>query len=141
MSRSGRVSSGSVRSLALGYHGCFVLSSNFIECTSRLSDDALTNVKDVSIAGPLCALLTNGNVHCWGENSYGSLGDSTHNTRFDKGPPILHGAVAIATKSGHACAILQSGQLSCRGYNGAGELGDGTTIHRAAPVPGPTFCP
>jgi alpha-tubulin suppressor-like RCC1 family protein len=133
--------SGSVRSLALGYGGCFVLSSNLVECRSRMIADTLSNVKDLTIASPRCALLTTGDLHCWGDNTLGSLGDSTRNSRFNMGPPILRSATAVSSKNDHACAILRNGQLRCWGNNMFGQLGDGTTTHRAHPVPGPTFCP
>ena len=55
-----------MRSLSLAYQGCCLLSSNLLECTTQLGEDTLANVKELAIGGPLCAVLTNGNVHCWG---------------------------------------------------------------------------
>jgi alpha-tubulin suppressor-like RCC1 family protein len=131
-----------IRSLALGYmDGCFVTSSNLVECNKEISVDQLSDVQQLTVAGPHCALLTSGVVHCWGPNNQGALGDSTHNTRFDLGPPILLNAAAIESDYDHTCAILTNGQLQCWGLNSHGQLGDGTTINRPYPVPGPTFCP
>lgn len=75
-----------------------------------------------------CALLTSGDVSCWGNNYVGELGDGQACGTWTCGPVFvknLHGnALAIASGSGHACAILAEG-LKCWGDNSYGQIGDG----------------
>jgi alpha-tubulin suppressor-like RCC1 family protein len=83
-----------------------------------------------------CALLSNGSVWCWGENSRGQLGDGTTTDRLT---PVLvsglsSGVTAISAGSNHACALLQSGGVRCWGDNDDGQLGDGTFTDRPTPV-------
>ena len=77
--------------------------------------------------GYACAVLSNGTVRCWGDNSVGLLG--LGNTQ-----PVLSGTVAlgsvtavgIATGGGSACALLSGGSVHCWGDNYFGEFGIGT---------------
>jgi len=78
-----------------------------------------------------CALLSSGQVDCWGDNSSGELGDgsSSSGCNCSTTPVAVSGithATAISAGSGHSCALLSSGQVDCWGDNGFGELGDGT---------------
>jgi alpha-tubulin suppressor-like RCC1 family protein len=83
-----------------------------------------------------CALMTTGNVKCWGLNLSGQVGDGTQTDRFTPVDVVgLTGAVSIALGSEHSCAVLADGSVRCWGENFAGELGDGTTVGRSAPVP------
>jgi cysteine-rich repeat protein len=88
-----------------------------------------------------CALLTDGNVKCWGYNAYGQLGLGTISNRGD-GPGEMGDnlpsvdlgtgktAVAIAAGQYHTCALLNDGSVKCWGYNVYGQLGVGGTSHR-----------
>ena len=97
--------------------------------------------------GHTCALLDNGDVKCWGLDSYGQLGDggaasgSSNHARTPSSTPINFGtgrtAVAISTGSGgyHTCAILDNGELKCWGRDDYGQLGDGgTNTDQSTPV-------
>jgi alpha-tubulin suppressor-like RCC1 family protein len=47
----------------------------------------LTGIKHLAMGGTqTCALLTDGTVQCWGENSFGQLGDGTTTGRTTPGP-------------------------------------------------------
>ena len=78
-----------------------------------------------------CAILDNGDLKCWGYDSYGQLGDggSNTNTNAPSSTAINLGsgrtAVAVSTGTYHTCAILDNGDLKCWGYDGYGQLGDG----------------
>jgi hypothetical protein len=83
-----------------------------------------------------CALLNTGEVYCWGDNTYGQLGQtglgaSTTPVKVDGGYTF----VTISAGSEHTCGIeAGSGAIGCWGRNDAGQLGDGTTTDRSSPV-------
>jgi len=88
--------------------------------------------------GHSCAILENGKVACWGDNSDGQLGyGNTTNVGDGIGPsPLKAGyvnlgsgrtAVAIAAGERHTCALLDNGTVLCWGDNSAGQLGLGNT--------------
>ena len=84
-----------------------------------------------------CALTTAGGVRCWGENSFGQLGDGTTTNRltpvFVSG--LSSGVAAIATNISHSCALTNAGAVLCWGDNDFGQLGDGTQFDRLTPGP------
>ncbi len=87
------------------------------------------------------ALLDNGSVKCWGDNSHGELGygdtadrGSGPNQMADNLPAIALGtgrtAVAIASGSFFNSALLDNGAVKCWGQNNHGQLGLGDTNDR-----------
>lgn len=86
-----------------------------------------------------CALLGDGTVRCWGNNTYGQLGDGT-TSRAATAVAVVGVSDAVEIQAGgqHSCARLRDGTVSCWGLNGYGQLGDGTLQSRslAAPVQG-----
>jgi alpha-tubulin suppressor-like RCC1 family protein len=74
-----------------------------------------------------CALLSNGDVKCWGNNASGEVGDGTISTRTAPGPrvPLAAPAVAVACGASHTCALLATGAVQCWGDNMLGQLGNG----------------
>lgn len=83
-----------------------------------------------------CALMTGGEVKCWGDNRLGQLGDGTTINRYT--PISVTGLGGSVTKMAggwlHTCVVTASGGAKCWGYNGYGQLGDGTRTSRLTPV-------
>jgi len=85
--------------------------------------------------GHTCALITNGEVQCWGVNTYGQLGDGTTEDQDQPGPVRgLRGVQALAAGWNHTCAIVADGGMKCWGWNYLGQLGDQTRMTQVKPV-------
>jgi alpha-tubulin suppressor-like RCC1 family protein len=100
--------------------------------TGAVAVDAGGNHAD----GFTCALLASGSVKCWGNNSFGRLGDGLLNANT-WAPVSVVGvtdATAISVGLRHACAVVTGGAVKCWGYNGSGQLGNGTTANSSTPV-------
>lgn len=88
-------------------------------------------------AGLTCALTVKGKAYCWGDNTFGALGN---NTKIDSSIPV---AVAtpkavlfssISAGNGHACGLTSSGKAYCWGLNNSGALGNHTRTNSSVPV-------
>ncbi|MFZ1440957.1 MAG: S-layer homology domain-containing protein [Candidatus Microthrix subdominans] len=81
-----------------------------------------------------CALLADGTVKCWGQNSFGQLGNGT-TTRSSTPVSVsnLTGATSIAGGQYSVCATVGIG-AKCWGRNNSGQLGNGTTNDASTPV-------
>lgn len=86
-----------------------------------------------------CALLNDGSVRCFGDNSHGQLGlghtqKVSAPATFTSLSPVLLGTSFSATKIAvgemHACAIAQNGQLKCWGSGAYGRTGLEESINR-----------
>jgi alpha-tubulin suppressor-like RCC1 family protein len=87
-----------------------------------------------------CGITTSATAYCWGNNTYGGLGNGT-TTHSDRPVPVS-GGIRFAQVSGGTqatCGIDLSGGAYCWGSNQYGKLGDGTTTSRS--VPGPVLNP
>lgn len=83
-----------------------------------------------------CAQRANGDVHCWGANSFGQIGDGTISpfkgaTRVDE---LSGNAKEVSTGIAHSCALLGNGTVRCWGANNYGQLGTGNTNNATKPV-------
>lgn len=82
-----------------------------------------------------CAVTTSGGVKCWGQNTYGQLGN---NSTTDSVTPVavsgLSGVSSVHLGARHSCAWLTDGQVKCWGSAVSGEIGDGTAVNKSTPV-------
>ena len=137
-------------------HTCAARSDNSVACwggngKGQLGDGTTDSASPVIVQKPqaigavvqtaggngyTCALFANGTVACWGDNSYGQLGDGTNNI-VSYTPVTVTGltnATSITAGLGHACVARSDGTVACWGYNGWGQLGDGTNTNSNTPV-------
>jgi alpha-tubulin suppressor-like RCC1 family protein len=85
-----------------------------------------------------CAVTTAGAALCWGDNSFGQLGDNTLSARSTPTPVfgLSSGVKKIVAGFYHTCALTTSGGVLCWGRNADGQLGNGTiSSFSATPVP------
>lgn len=87
-----------------------------------------------------CGILSNGDLKCWGANSFGQLGiDRSSNVgdeSSDMGTGLQYadlGSVSVVSVQGgdsHTCALISDGRVKCWGANRYGTLGQGDTRRR-----------
>jgi len=140
------------------YHTCATLNDHTAWCwgsnasgqlgggdtSIQLSPVAVTalgcNVASVAAGGPnqdsySCAVLLDGTVQCWGDNSHGQLGSGDMTNRLT---PVavknLSSVASVSLGQDHACAVTTGGQLYCWGSNAEGQCADAPGGPNAAPV-------
>jgi len=134
-------------------HTCALMTTDGVKCwgqntngqlgnnstsNSLIPVDALTltaGVRTIRASGNTsCALTLWGTAKCWGQNSYGQVGNgSTADVWMPFDVLTLAGAVAIGAGGPHGCALTGEGGVRCWGYNGYGQLGDGSTTSATFP--------
>jgi hypothetical protein len=87
-----------------------------------------------------CAIASNNNGYCWGDNVYGELGNNS-TTNSSVPVPVYTGGVLsgltlkdISAGSYSTCAIASDNNAYCWGYNPDGELGNNSTTNSSVPV-------
>lgn len=75
-----------------------------------------------------CALTKTGLVYCWGDNTYGQIGNGTNANQYEgailAGGGALPVVSAVATGTDFTCALTKTGLVYCWGINSAGQLGN-----------------
>ncbi|MCH9686610.1 MAG: hypothetical protein K0V04_34580 [Deltaproteobacteria bacterium] len=118
----------------LGYgHTAMIGDDEHPSTAGEIAFDDRAAVQLIAGARHTCALLDDGAVRCWGDNSRGQLGYSgldavgDDESLSDAGDLSLPApAVSISAGRAHTCALLQDGALYCWGANDFGQLGRGT---------------
>ena len=86
-------------------------------------------VSSMSLGAEFSCAIKNGELYCWGANTYGQLGNNTLNNILAPAEPIgglLEGKTVTQVSAGywHVCAIAD-GQAYCWGQGSSGSLGNG----------------
>lgn len=85
-----------------------------------------------------CAILSNGDLKCWGRGNYGQTGAQNNgvtgtnsgNKPVNVNPVNLgsgRSSIDLCTGSNHTCAVLDNGDVKCFGRNNRGQLGQERT--------------
>ncbi|MFM2310082.1 MAG: hypothetical protein RLY87_2204, partial [Chloroflexota bacterium] len=82
-----------------------------------------------------CARTSDGVVTCWGDNSYGELGDGTTGTSAATPvvASVIEGSMHIAVGWHHACSITTDRTVVCWGWNSQRQLGNSVTVDAVTP--------
>jgi alpha-tubulin suppressor-like RCC1 family protein len=149
-----------VRDITAGFqHNCAVTRKGGVKCWGLNSDGQLgaitggprnTPVDVVTLSEGVrqvsagiyhtCALTTSSGLKCWGDNSFGQLGDGTFSLSYIPRDVSSLTSNVRAFDSGdfHNCATKRINSsdslLMCWGQNTWGQLGNGGTTNSAIPV-------
>ena len=101
---------------------------------------ALTTAAQVASGGrTTCAVMTGGNAYCWGDNTYGQLGNGT--TTSSATPVLVSGgytwatiSIVVQNNAAAVCGVTTAGVGYCWGANNNGQVGDNTTTQRTTPT-------
>ena len=126
---------------AYHYYACvdtFGETNTSNNCSSSVEVQVVNTAASAIAAGRnhTCAILSStGAARCWGNNSYGGLGDGS---RTASNTPVQvsglgSGVTAISAGDKYTCA-LHSGAAKCWGDNDIGKLGNGSTTRSLIPV-------
>ena len=86
--------------------------------------------------GHTCAIVPGGELHCWGWDEQGQLGDSAQNYSY-AAPVRAEGLADVVSVDGgyqHSCAVTEAGGVWCWGYNRWGQIGHGSGSSPGTPA-------
>ncbi len=142
-----------------GSHACGIATSGIAYCWGsdqfgQLGDARLVNsTTPIPVAtgnGPTvfasisagfrhtCGVTASGDAYCWGDNTFGQVGDGSSGAGdFVDMPTLVVGGLSFASISAggdHTCGITTGGAAFCWGDNTVGQLGNGS-VGGASVVP------
>jgi hypothetical protein len=90
--------------------------------------------------GTVCAVTASGAAECWGDNTYGQLGNGSIGPAAGSTVPVPvtgldHGVIAVSVGDAAACAITAGGAVQCWGDNAFGQLGTDPRVLAFSLVP------
>jgi len=138
-----------------GFFACVLTSAGGVDCWGRNASGELgdgtsidrsvpvdvlgltSGISAVSAGGAYaCALTDRRRVKCWGDNSFGELGDGSLTSSSTAVDPsgLTSGVAAVSAGQYAACALTVAGGVKCWGDNDQGQLGDGSRTSSSLPV-------
>jgi prepilin-type N-terminal cleavage/methylation domain-containing protein len=91
--------------------------------------------------GTVCGVTTAGVGYCWGDGTYGRVGDNNTASHVQTSPRAVDNSLSgpvtyrqIQTGGESTCGLATDGKLYCWGRNHWGQLGDSTTTNRGIPT-------
>ncbi|GAB7564494.1 hypothetical protein LG202_25340 [Methylobacillus methanolivorans] len=145
------MTSGVASVTAKGNHTCAVTSSGGLKCwgyniNGQLGNDAAftSQPTPVDVLGMTsgvasvaagnshtCAVTSTGGLKCWGNNSFGQLGNDAALTKQPTPVDVLgmtSGVASVAAGVLHTCAVTKAGGLKCWGGDSYGQLGNDAAL-------------
>lgn len=104
--------------------------------SARFESTLMLRGKVVKTSGSTtCATTDQGALWCWGDNSFGQLGNGS--TMFSSTPVLASQMPALvddfAVSVAHTC-VISNGDVWCVGQNTSGQLGNGTSTKSITPT-------
>lgn len=135
--------------LGNGGDGYDTTSGTFVSTSSAIPVSVLNINSAIAVfAGGqhTCALLSSGQLTCWGWNGFGQLGNGTSGyfnvSQASWEPPSwsavpvdvlgISNVTIVAVGGMHTCAVIIDGTVTCWGLNFYGQLGNGMAGYDAA---------
>jgi alpha-tubulin suppressor-like RCC1 family protein len=125
------LSDGTVESWGRDNSGQLGDDSNLTDKSIPVDVQGISNA--IAIAGgwrQSMALLSDGTVKSWGNDSYGQLGDDANLVNKSTAVPVsgISNAVAIAAGGYHSLVLLSNGTVKAWGRDNVGQLGDDANL-------------
>jgi alpha-tubulin suppressor-like RCC1 family protein len=114
--------------------------SDLVDTTTNIRPGAVAGTRTyqrIAAGGRHTCALSDGVGYCWGDDSFGQLGNGQFSSAPSNKPARIASGLEFSTLSAgdsYSCAVASGGIGYCWGRNDSGQLGDGSRQHRSTPV-------